>query len=131
GESKPLRVQGAYVSEAEVIKVVEFIKAQQPTIQYNEALLALDQAEMLDFPGNDHEASDPLIGEVIRFVVEQQKASTSLIQRRFKIGYNRAARLMEAMEAQSIIGPNEGTKPRQVLVTTATYNEENLNYSSL
>ncbi|MGL5384128.1 MAG: DNA translocase FtsK, partial [Culicoidibacterales bacterium] len=45
--------------------------------------------------------------------------------------YNRAARLMEAMEAQSIIGPNEGTKPRQVLVTTATYNEENLNYSSL
>lgn len=131
GESKPLRVQGAYVSEAEVIKVVEFIKAQQPTIQYNEALLALDQAEILDFPGNDHEASDPLIGEVIRFVVEQQKASTSLIQRRFKIGYNRAARLMEAMEAQSIIGPNEGTKPRQVLVTTATYNEENLNYSSL
>ncbi|MGL5917183.1 MAG: DNA translocase FtsK, partial [Culicoidibacterales bacterium] len=128
GESKPVRVQGAYVSEAEVIEVVEFIKAQQPTIQYNEQLLALDQADSDQLAQQDEQESDQLLPEVMQFVIEQQKASTSLIQRRFKIGYNRAARLMEVMEGQGIIGPNEGTKPRQVLKTTATYQEQDYNF---
>ncbi len=115
GESKPLRVQGAYVSEQEVMDVVDFIKAQQPTIQYDEQLLAIAQATNLEAELENTGDSDTLLPEVIQFVIEQQKASTSLIQRRFKVGYNRAARLMEMMEAKGIIGPNEGTKPRQVL----------------
>lgn len=124
GESKPLRVQGAYVSEAEVIQVVDFIKAQEATISYDEQLLALEQTDLQGVEESFEENNDELLTEVIDFVIEQQKASTSMIQRRFKVGYNRAARLMEMMEAQAIIGPNEGTKPRQVLKTGATYQRE-------
>lgn len=124
GESKPLRVQGAFVSEQEVIRVVDFIKAQQQTIHYHEALLSIESAQSNELERSEEEVqSDILLPEVLAFVIEQQKASTSLIQRRFKIGYNRAARLMEMMEAQGIIGPNEGTKPRAVLKTSATYPE--------
>lgn len=124
GESKPLRVQGAYVSETEVLDVVDFIKGQEATIVYDEQLLALEQTDIQTFEAENEATSDELLPEVIQFVVEQQKASTSMIQRRFKVGYNRAARLMEMMEGQAIIGPNEGTKPRQVLKTTATYQIE-------
>ncbi|EMA6342605.1 DNA translocase FtsK [Bacillus cytotoxicus] len=110
GTSKPVRVQGVYVSDDEIEKTVEHVKKQmKPNYLFKqEDLLAKTE---------QHEAEDELFFDACQFVVEQGGASTSSVQRKFRIGYNRAARLIEEMEAQGIISEAKGTKPRDVLIS--------------
>ncbi|PEA54528.1 cell division protein FtsK [Bacillus pseudomycoides] len=109
GASKPVRVQGAFLSDDEVEKVVEYVVAQQKA-QYQEDMIPQDVQE------TKQEVEDNLYDEAVQLVVDMQTASVSMLQRRFRIGYTRAARLIDAMEMNGVVGPYEGSKPREVLV---------------
>jgi DNA segregation ATPase FtsK/SpoIIIE, S-DNA-T family len=117
GESKPIRIQGAFISEDEVEKVVSYIKNQKTQMEYSNEIM-----EELDNNNNDtsSEELDGLLNEAVKIVVEAGQASTSLLQRRLRIGYNRAARIIEQMEQLSIISAKDGSKPRQVLIDKET-----------
>lgn len=124
--AKPRRIQGAYVSEKEVKKVVNYIKAQSSKIETQkieeeifENELAQDLEKTLAEPGAEIERGfygeeDPLYEEAKRVVIEARKASASLLQRRLRIGYARAARLIDMLEEKGVVGPGEGAKPREV-----------------
>lgn len=109
GESKPKRIQGAFLSDKEVEDVVNFVCKQQ-SANY---IKSLEPTEEYTQKG---ESEDELYQEAYQFVVEKQKASASLLQRQFRIGYNRAARLIDELEANGVIGPSTGSKPRTVLI---------------
>lgn len=113
GAPHPTRIQGAYVSDKEVEKVTNFVK-QQAKPHYDDAFLNLEGVD--DNSGFVEALNDPLYEEVKEFVINEQKASTSLLQRRFGIGYNRGARLIDTLESQGIIGPAQGSKPRDVYI---------------
>ena len=122
GENKPLRVQGAFVTDDEVQKIVDFVKANG-VAKYNEDVLesienaGKNDAEKDEMAQGNSQDADPLLMDVIDMVVEIGKASTSYIQRKFSVGYNRAGRIMDQMEERGIVSPYEGTKARKVLVT--------------
>ena len=109
-ENHPVRLQGSFISDDDVERIVNFIKAQADA-DYDESF---DPGEVSE---NDGEFSDgdPLFEEAKALVIETQKASASMIQRRLSVGFNRATRLMEELEMAGVIGPAEGTKPRKVL----------------
>jgi DNA segregation ATPase FtsK/SpoIIIE, S-DNA-T family len=110
GSSKPIRVQGVYVSDEEIERVVSHVKQQmQPNYLF--------QQEDLVLKATSHEVDDDLFHEACEFIIEQGGASASSLQRRFRIGYNRAARLVDMMESQGIISEARGSKPREVLIT--------------
>lgn len=109
GASKPVRVQGAFLSDAEVEEVVEFVISQQKA-QYQEEMIPDE------YPTNHHTVDDDLYDEAVQLVVDLQTASVSMLQRRFRIGYTRAARLIDEMEVRGVVGAYEGSKPRTVLV---------------
>ncbi|CAD2076671.1 FtsK/SpoIIIE family DNA translocase [Phocicoccus pinnipedialis] len=111
GRSKPLRVQGAFLSDEEVIDVVEFVTSQMKANYEKSVILNQEKKEV-----EEVESEDELYGEAKWFVIEEQRASASLLQRQFRIGYNRAARLVDDLERNGIIGPASGSKPRNVLV---------------
>ncbi len=112
GSSKLQRIHGAYVSEVEIKRIADFLKAQAEP-EYDESIL---EGADDDEPGLlDDEEVDPKYDEAIQVVAEARMASTSLIQRRLRIGYNRAARMIERMEREGIVGPGDGSKPREVL----------------
>ncbi|NEW66779.1 DNA translocase FtsK [Carnobacteriaceae bacterium zg-84] len=111
GENKPIRVQGAFLSDSEVEKIVEFVKNQQEA-NYVEDMIPTDE------PVSQGEPEDELFTEVVEFLKEQEFISVSMLQRRFRIGFNRAARLMDELEAKGHVGAAEGTKPRRVLINT-------------
>ncbi|MFH1964674.1 MAG: DNA translocase FtsK 4TM domain-containing protein [Acidobacteriota bacterium] len=116
------RIHGAYISEKEISKIVSFLKEQAQPEYHEEILVGDDSAE--DMEGERSKSDDPLYDEVARFVVEQRKASTSLLQRRFGVGYGRAAKLMDSLEYEGIIGPMEGpSKPRSILVSPDYFSE--------
>ena len=119
GESQPERIQGAFVSEEEIQKVINYTVSQQKA-SYDPNftnLDAVDQEIKQNTISNDKEEyDDPLYNDIVEFVIETQKASASLLQRRFKLGYNRAARIVDLLEERGIIGPQNGSKPREVLV---------------
>ncbi|MBT2690795.1 DNA translocase FtsK [Bacillus sp. ISL-47] len=108
GASKPVRVQGAFLSDEEVEEIVEFVIGQQKA-QYQEEMIPED------IPEATGEVDDDLYDEAVELILEMQTASVSMLQRRFRIGYTRAARLIDEMEARGIVGPYEGSKPRAVL----------------
>ncbi|MFL2117204.1 DNA translocase FtsK 4TM domain-containing protein [Marinilactibacillus psychrotolerans] len=110
GENKPNRVQGAFISDEEVEAVVNFVKEQQEA-NYVEEMIPKDEPK-----AEQGEAEDDLYEDAVSLVVDMQTASISLLQRRFRIGYNRAARIVDEMEMRGIVGPSEGSKPREVLV---------------
>ncbi len=124
GMPKPIRVQGCFVSDDEIAAVVEFLKTSS-TAQYDEQVVeeidrqaaAADKAEAKGGDAEDDDATDPMLPQAIEAVVEAGQASTSLLQRRLRVGYARAGRLVDEMERRGIIGPHEGAKPRQVLIT--------------
>lgn len=109
-QNKPTRVQGAFISDRDVEAIVDYIKKEAPA-HYDEKMVVSD-AEIKQ--AENQEEQDSLFPEAVKFVVQEQKASTSLIQRRFRIGYNRAARIIDDMEQQGYIGPANGSKPREV-----------------
>ena len=116
GSNTPMRVQGTYISEEEIKKVVDHTIKQQ-IARYDETLLMDDEEMKATTMVEEHDAyEEPLYNEIVKFVVEQGKASASLLQRRFRLGYNRAARVIDLLEERGIIGPNNGSKPREVLV---------------
>ena len=115
GMGKPIRVQGAFVSDSEVHKVIDFVKSQvDSNASYNEDILT--RIERTN-GAEKSEDTDELLPEAIELVVRSGQASVSMLQRRFRIGYNRAARIVDMMEARGIIGPQDGSRPRQVLMT--------------
>lgn len=109
-QNKPVRVQGAFISDQDVEAVVNFIKKERPA-EYDQKMVVTDNEIAQEEKAEDE---DELFPEALKFVVDQQKASTSLIQRRFRIGYNRAARIIDDMEQRGYIGPANGSKPREV-----------------
>jgi DNA segregation ATPase FtsK/SpoIIIE, S-DNA-T family len=111
GANKPVRVQGAFLSDDEVEEVVDFVISQQKA-QYQQDMIPQETAEV------NEEVEDDLYDDAVQLIIEMQTASVSMLQRRFRIGYTRAARLIDAMEARGVVGPYEGSKPRAVLVTT-------------
>lgn len=116
GMSKPIRVQGAFLSDGEVEAVVAFSR-EQGEAEYKEDLVP----EIDDSVQEMEEMQDELFDQAVRIVLEAKQASVSLLQRRMRIGYTRAARLVDQMEAKHIIGPYEGSKPREVLLTLDQY----------
>ncbi|MEE8824799.1 DNA translocase SpoIIIE [Lentilactobacillus sunkii] len=106
----PIRVQGAFISDKDVSRVVKFITDQQ-SADYDESMIVSDE-EIKEEDQEDSE--DDLFNDALAFVVDQQKASTSLLQRHFRVGYNRAARLIDDLEKRGYIGPQDGSRPRQV-----------------
>lgn len=110
GASKPTRIQGAFLSDEEVERVVDFVIDQQKA-QYAEEMIPDEE------PEQEAEIEDEYYRDAVRLVVQMNSASVSMLQRRFRIGYTRAARLIDAMEANGIVGPYEGSKPRKVLVS--------------
>ncbi len=126
GFNKPLRVQGAFVSDEEVQQVAEFLKKQTEKEEvYDQKVLeevsnlsnapaAADDDQSQEADGGD--GLDEYFDKACRFVVEKEKASSGMLQRVFKIGFNRAARIIDQMEANGVVGPEEGTKPRKVLM---------------
>nr|WP_137645364.1 DNA translocase FtsK [Lactiplantibacillus plajomi] len=111
GMNKPLRVQGAYVSDHDVEQVVNFIKEQQ-TAEYDDSMLVKDDEP--EESGDPRDGEDEYYAEAVELVTDQQSASVSMLQRRFRIGYNRAARIVDEMEERGVVGPSEGSKPRKV-----------------
>lgn len=113
GAAKPVRLQGAFISEAESDKIIEHIKNE-----VGEHTYADDIEEKISNVNTDEVSSaDELLVECIEFVVANEQASASMLQRKFKIGFNRAARLIDDMEERGIVGPSEGSKPRKVLIS--------------
>jgi DNA segregation ATPase FtsK/SpoIIIE, S-DNA-T family len=115
GSSRLIRVHGAFVSEAETNRVVEFWK-QQAEPEYDKSFLIAppsdeDENEADEFDG----VEDPMYHEAVRIVIEMGKASTSTLQRRLRLGYGRAARILDMMQRDGIIGPPDGSRPRDVL----------------
>lgn len=113
GAAKPERIQGAYVSSHEVEKVIAWVKEQQQP-EYDQELIPKKGEETTENAAD--EPVDELYDQAVDMVQRQQAASVSMLQRRFRIGYNRAARIVDEMEARGVVGPSEGSKPRQVLV---------------
>ncbi|EGF16032.1 DNA translocase FtsK [Streptococcus sanguinis] len=115
-ENHPVRLQGSFISDEDVERIVAFVK-NQAEADYDDSFDPGEVSESdLDTGGGDDEG-DPLFEEAKALVIETQKASASMIQRRLSVGFNRATRLMEELEAAGVIGPAEGTKPRKVLQT--------------
>jgi DNA segregation ATPase FtsK/SpoIIIE, S-DNA-T family len=111
GASKPTRVQGAFLSDEEVEEVVDFVISQQKA-QYQEEMIPDDVPD----EASSSEAEDELYNDAVQLIAEMQTASVSMLQRRFRIGYTRAARLIDEMEVRGVVGPYEGSKPRTVLI---------------
>ncbi len=129
GLQKPQRVQGCFVSDAEVEEVVAFVK-QCGTVEYDQEILdhiekQAQQAEAAASSGGglDEEGEDEKFDEAVEIVLESGQASVSMLQRRLKLGYSRAARLVDEMEDRGIVGPFEGSKPRPVLITRQEWQE--------
>ncbi len=126
GASKPKRLQGAFVSDKEIERIVEFIKADS-TAHYNEDIIEHIENGAEDRQSSDDSDADDLLPQAIEVVVEIGQASASLLQRKLKVGYSRAGRLIDQLEERGIIGPHEGSKPRKVLMSRSEYQEMTVN----
>ncbi len=130
GESAPQRVQGAYISDDDIKKLIDYTIEQQKA-EYDQSFMNLQtasdksesQKEDMD---QQEDYDDPLYNEIVEFVVSTQKASASLLQRRFKLGYNRAARIIDLLEERGVVGPTRGSKPREVLVKLDDSDDQNV-----
>ena len=121
GLPKPQRVQGVYVSDKEIDRIVEAVKVQGKPV-YNEEIVNVEiKSETIG--GEETEEWDELIPEAAKLFIENGQASISLLQRRFRVGYTRAARIVDQMEQRGLVGPYEGSKPRQIKITMAQYHE--------
>lgn len=124
GENTPLRVQGTYISEDEISNVVNYTIAQQKAHYDNTLLMDDEEMNATSMVDSKDATEEPLYNEIVEFVVTQGKASASLLQRRFRLGYNRAARAIDLLEERGIVGPSNGSKPREVLVKIEPKNND-------
>ena len=122
GFPKPQRVQGAFVSDEEVGRVVEFLTEQGMTAQYNEDVISRVAAPSSD-GGSSSAGRDEYFAQAGKFIIEKDKASIGMLQRVFKIGFNRAARIMDQLAEAGVVGEEEGTKPRKVLMSPEQFEE--------
>ena len=123
GMNSPIRIQGSFITDDEISKIIEFTKSQQEA-SYSDIFMKLEEEkpEQSEADISSSEGGDELYDEIVDFVIKTQKASASLLQRKFKIGYNKAATMIDLLEENGIIGPATGnSKPREVLVQ---YGEE-------
>ncbi|MBQ0040730.1 MAG: hypothetical protein KBS56_01735 [Clostridiales bacterium] len=120
GSNKPYRVQGPFITEAETAKLIKFVKQQGGDAQYDKTVQEAIESDGKTAGGNG-EMQDELTEDAIAFILKSKQASVSMLQRRFRIGYNRAARIIDEIEEQGIIGPSDGARPRQVLITEDEY----------
>lgn len=126
GENTPTRIQGNFISDGEIEKVIDYVCKQQ-VAQYDESITRADTQSDLTNPvgrGGEEDYEDPLYNEIVDFCIETGKVSASLLQRRFRLGYNRAARVVDLLEERGIIGPANGSKPREVLVKLESSNQD-------
>ena len=129
GMNSPLRIQGSFITDDEIKRIIDYTISQQKA-QYDEAMMNLDvsssdkSASQIEDMNQQEEYDDPLYNDIVEFVISTQKASASLLQRKFKLGYNRAARIIDLLEERGIIGPSNGSKPREVLVQLNNNEEE-------
>ena len=121
GQSKPSRLQGAFVTDQEVEAIVDFLKKSSKPYYTQETIDQITSTAKAG--GGDAEDSDEFFGPAVDLILEKEKASVSMLQRQFRIGYNRAARLMDDLERHGIVGPEEGSKPRKVLITKSEWEE--------
>ena len=130
GTTKPIRVQGCYVDDTEVENIVEFIKGSKVVEYDNDVIEEIEKNAVAENVKGSSDAgdenADPMMEQAIKCVVEAGQASTSLLQRRLRLGYARAGRLIDEMEQMGIVGPHEGSKPRQVLMTYQQWLERNM-----
>ena len=131
GAPKPVRIQGAFISDKEVEKIVDFVKSNGGETVYRDDITEyIEKANTTDKEidegaSNDDDETDPLLNDAIETVIETGQASTSFIQRRFKVGYARAGRIIDQMEERGIISGYQGSKPREVLMTKERWAELN------
>ncbi len=129
-QAKPTRIQGAFVSEKEVRRLVDFLKNENPPVQYTEEVLSVPLVLKKGMASMGTDGRDNLFDESIRIICQHDKASASLLQRRLSIGYSRAARILDQLEAVGAVGRAEGSKPRDVLIRDAEEFIANINQSS-
>lgn len=132
GSPKPIRVQGCYVTDREIEGIIEFLKESQETSYDSVVAAEIEKNAITDGTKesgskSSEGATDPVMNEAIKCIIEAGQASTSLLQRRLRVGYARAGRLIDEMEQMGIVGPHEGSKPRQVLITYQQFMEMNMN----
>lgn len=121
GAAKPERLQGAFISDSELANVIDYVKGQfkDEEVKYEEDIIeTISTVKSLE-----HDDEDELLAEAIEFVVNNGQASSSMLQRKFKIGFNRAARMIDSMEERGIVGQNEGSRPRKVLISKEQLDE--------
>jgi len=119
GAPKPIRAQGSLVTDAEIERVVKFVKTQRPPL-YNDNIISV-QAQKMTMKKFD---KDEIYDEAVRVILETRQASVSILQRRLGLGYTRAARIMDMMEGEGVVGPYQGSKPRDILVDKVEKAEE-------
>lgn len=121
GEAKPIRIQGAFISENEVEKIVDFIKEVKTEEIDTDKQKILDEIDSSTAPKEESSDEDELLDESIKIILDMGQASTSLLQRKLKIGYSRAARIIDQLEERGIISSKDGSKPRQILINQEEY----------
>ena len=124
GENVPIRSQGCFISDDEIKRIIDYVCKEQ-VAHYSEEMQNLDAtgSGIHGLPDEKEEYDDPLYNEIVEFAIQTGKVSTSLLQRRFRLGYNRAARVVDLLEERGIVGPPNGSKPREVLVKLEDKNE--------
>ena len=117
GENVPIRIQGCFITDDEIKRIIDYVCKEQ-VAHYSEEMQNLDAtgSGIHGLPNETEEYDDPLYNEIVEFAIQTGKVSTSLLQRRFRLGYNRAARVVDLLEERGIVGPPNGSKPREVLV---------------
>jgi S-DNA-T family DNA segregation ATPase FtsK/SpoIIIE len=132
-QSKPTRIQGAYVSEKEIKKLVDYLKSKAPHVEYTEEIVKTEAPKFRMGIGGTRimdTGRDELFPEIARFVISSPTASVSAIQRKFALGFSRAARIVDQLYETGIVGPGEKSKPREVLVKDPTVLEQMLSGGS-
>ncbi len=119
GENAPIRIQGCFISDDEIRRLIEFVCKEQ-IAQYDETMTEVPVDDHNPVSGDAEDYEDPLYDQIVEFAISTGKVSASLLQRRFRLGYNRAARVVDLLEERGIVGPQNGSKPREVLVKMAT-----------
>ena len=115
GDNTPVRIQGTFISDEETQRLIDYVCKEQ-VAKYDNSITEAPDNHMSGTGSPKEEYDDPLYNEIVDFAIQSGKISASLLQRRFRLGYNRAARIVDLLEERGIIGPQNGSKPREVLV---------------